>query len=195
VAGNEKLFAAAAGGVGALFLWSALRNKSVLSAAQKTIQGKSATTAASLPETGPSSPIQSAAAAAYTGTAPVPTSGSEKAWITAVLIGIGAPTTSANINSLVAWGQHESVWPGGPGKGGTYNLFNTTLSMPGATNYNSVGVKNYPTSVEGVAATVATLLESHYNDITSALRGGRGLCGQSFAGLSTWSGGGYSSVC
>lgn len=106
----------------------------------------------------------------------------------AVLSAIGAPQTQANIDSIIAWAHRE-------GGGGTNNPLNTTLSMPGATDFNSVGVKNYSSMSVGVLATAKTILGGNYSDVLSALRSGGGLCGQSFAGLSTWSGGGYSSVC
>jgi len=38
-----------------------------------------------------------------------------------------------------------------------FNPLNTTHEMPNATNYNSVGVKNYATLHEGVIATAKTL--------------------------------------
>jgi hypothetical protein len=105
-----------------------------------------------------------------------------------LLATIGAPQTSANINSILAWINHE-------GGGGTNNPLNTTLAMGGSTSFNSVGVQNFSSLSIGVAANARTLLGGGYSDILSALRSGGGLCGRSFAGLSTWSGGGYSSVC
>lgn len=124
-----------------------------------------------------------------------PTNSSESAFWTAVLKTLGAPATTANINSLQAWSNKESIWPGGPGKGGLYNPLNTTLSQPGATNFNSVGVKNYNSPAVGVTATVQTLLGG-YPQIVSLLKSGQGLCGTDAGGeFSKWSGGGYSSVC
>lgn len=110
------------------------------------------------------------------------------AFAKAVLGGIGAPTTQANINSVIAWAHRE-------GGGGANNPLNTTLGMPGATNFNSVGVKNFGSMSIGATATVRTLLGGNYSDVVAALKSGNGLCGHSFGGLSTWSGGGYSSVC
>jgi hypothetical protein len=106
----------------------------------------------------------------------------------AVLKGIGAPESSSNVQSIIAWAHRE-------GGGGANNPLNTTLGMPGATNFNSVGVKNFTSPSQGATASVRTLLGGGYSDILSALRSGRGLCGSSYSGLSTWSGGGYSSVC
>lgn len=110
------------------------------------------------------------------------------AFAKSVLASIHAPQTAANIKSIQAWAQRE-------GGGGSNNPLNTTLSMPGATDFNSVGVKNYASMAVGVLATAKTLLGGNYSDIVAALRSGNGLCGRSFSGLSTWSGGGYSSVC
>ena len=105
-----------------------------------------------------------------------------------LLATIGAPQTSANVNSILAWINHE-------GGGGTNNPLNTTLAMGGSTSFNSVGVQNFSSLTIGVAANARTLLGGGFSDILSALRSGNGLCGRSFSGLSTWSGGGYSSVC
>jgi hypothetical protein len=110
------------------------------------------------------------------------------AFAKAVLGGIGAPTTQANINSIIAWAHRE-------GGGGANNPLNTTLDMPGATDFNSVGVKNFGSASIGATATVRTILGGGYSDVLAALKSGNGLCGQSFSGLSRWSGGGYSSVC
>jgi hypothetical protein len=114
------------------------------------------------------------------------------AFATGVLAAIGAPTTGAagarNIASIAAWARRE-------GGGGSNNPLNTTLGPSGASNFNSVGVKNFTSLTEGATWTVRTLLGGGYSDVLSALRSGRGLCGQSFSGLSRWSGGGYSSVC
>jgi hypothetical protein len=64
-----------------------------------------------------------------------------------------------------AWQQAE---------GGTarHDPFDTTEPWPGATDYNSAGVKNYASREDGVDATVKTLLNGHYNDIVTALRRG-----------------------
>lgn len=105
-----------------------------------------------------------------------------------LLATIGAPQTSANVNSILAWINHE-------GGGGTNNPLNTTLQMGGSSSFNSVGVQNYSSLATGVLANAKTLLGGNYSDIVAALKSGQGLCGRSFSGLSTWSGGGYSEVC
>jgi hypothetical protein len=115
-------------------------------------------------------------------------SGSQASWARAELRALGDPRTPADVTSLVAWQNRE-------GGGGANNPLNTTEPAPGSTVFNSVGVQNYPAPGEGVAATAVTLRNGNYGDILSALASGGGLCGQSLAGLSTWSGGGYSQVC
>lgn len=117
---------------------------------------------------------------------------SEQLIIRAVLAGLGAPQNAANVDSIAAWIQHETPWP----PVAKYNPMNTTLPEAGASDYNSVGVKNYTSWGQGVAATVATLLGG-YPSIVAALRSGNGLCGNAAvsADLLKWSGGGYSSVC
>jgi len=110
------------------------------------------------------------------------------AFARSLLATINAPQTAANIASIEAWARRE-------GGGGANNPLNTTLGMPGATDFNSVGVKNYASMSVGIIATARTLLGGNYADVVAALKSGNGLCGRSFSGLSTWSGGGYSSVC
>lgn len=118
--------------------------------------------------------------------------GSAEKFARSVLATIGAPQTPANINSLLSWMHKEfPTWP----PMASNNPFATTYSMPGATSFNSVGVRNYRSLAEGILATARTLLGGGYSDVIAALRSGNGLCGRSFAGLSRWSGGGYSSVC
>jgi hypothetical protein len=68
----------------------------------------------------------------------------------AVLEGINAPDSKRNLWALVSWMQAE----GGSAK---FNPLNTTQEMTGATDYNGVGVKNYVSFEQGVAATVKTL--------------------------------------
>lgn len=63
---------------------------------------------------------------------------------------IGAPVTQRNLWALVSWMQAE-------GSIADFNPLATTQEMPGATNFNSVGVKNYRSLEEGVEATARTL--------------------------------------
>jgi len=82
-----------------------------------------------------------------------------------VLAGIGAPTTAENIRAMTAWMQAE---------GGTaaFNPMNTTQPASGATDYNSVGVKNFTSWQQGVQATIQTLQNGHYPNIIAALQQG-----------------------
>jgi len=68
----------------------------------------------------------------------------------AVLEELGAPITKRNLWTLVSWMQAE-------GGSARWNPLNTTQEMPGATDYNWVGVKNYESFAQGVEATVKTL--------------------------------------
>lgn len=122
------------------------------------------------------------------------TSGSENAFIRAVLADMGAPATQADITSLASWFPHEfPSWP----PMAANNPMASTMRAAGSTTYNSAGVQNYPTAAEGAQATAGTLANGYYPLIAAALRSGRGLCGNpSLAGeFLTWSGNGYSGVC
>jgi hypothetical protein len=120
------------------------------------------------------------------------TGSNAQAWAVAILQGLGAPTTAANVNSLADWFALE-------GGGGQNNPLNTTMSGPGSTgSINSVGVQGFSTPADGVAATVATLNQPIFSSIVSALKSGNGLIGDTAAAvesaLSSWSGGGYREI-
>lgn len=193
----------AAFAAGALLLYSAIEGKNFSEGLRSILSGSSPGSGANATTT--AYPIAGTPASDFDTTSDItldsasvttPSNSSETAWITAFLTSIGAPATTANINSISSWIAHESVYPGnGVNSGGLYNPLNTTLVESGSSDYNSVGVQNYVSEAQGLEATVSTLLGGNYNDIVAALRSGNGLCGQSFAGLSTWSGGGYSQVC
>lgn len=82
-----------------------------------------------------------------------------------VLAGIGAPVTPENVRAIQAWARAE---------GGTShnNPLNTTQGAPGATDFNSVGVKTYTSYEQGVQATIQTLLNGNYANIIAALKAG-----------------------
>ena len=67
-----------------------------------------------------------------------------------VLTELKAKQSKRNLWALVSWMQAE-------GGSARFNPLNTTLKKPGATDYNSVGVKNYKSFSQGVEATVETL--------------------------------------
>lgn len=82
-----------------------------------------------------------------------------------LLRALNAPNTPQNRLFLQLWQRAE-------GGSAANNPFNTTEGSPGATNYNSVGVKNFPTSQAGLRATVATLENGRYGNIIDLLRSG-----------------------
>jgi len=86
-------------------------------------------------------------------------------WQQQVLAGVKAPVTPQNLQFLNAWAQAE-------GGSAANNPFNTTQSAPGATSYNSVGVRNFVSPAQGVQATIDTLNNGNYANILGALRNG-----------------------
>lgn len=91
--------------------------------------------------------------------------GSDDIFYSKILSGIGAPVSPENKKFMYAWRAAE-------GGAAAFNPFNTTKSAPGATNYNSVGVKNYISEQQGIESTIKTLLNGKYNEIVGALRDG-----------------------
>jgi hypothetical protein len=85
-----------------------------------------------------------------------------------VLECVGAKPTKSNMLFMYAWRQSE-------GATAKFNPLNTTKKMPGATNFNSVGVKNYKSMEDGVKATCDTLKLRHYTDIIDGLKNDVGL--------------------
>ena len=71
-------------------------------------------------------------------------------WAALLLQQLSAPVCQSNLIALVAWQAAEftqSEW----------NPLATTYELPGATAFNSVGVRNYASLADGLEATVATL--------------------------------------
>ena len=91
-------------------------------------------------------------------------------WAQALVKSLGAPMTADNVAALVAWEMAEG---GHWYNTAYYNPLNTTQSMPGATVFNSVGVKAYTSWAQGLRATVITLDNGLYGGILAALRSGR----------------------
>jgi hypothetical protein len=182
---------------GGLLAYSALMGKSFSSEVRTLLAGGNPSTAQganpiNVFNTGPGGPP----IPGYSPNVTLASGAGETAWIKSLLLSIGAPTTKANINSLSAWINHEGPWGTQGGNGN--NPLNTSLtSSPGYIGKWSAApvVSMFDSLSNGLRATVATLQGGNYSDIVSQLRTGNGLCGQSFSGLSTWSGGGYSQVC
>lgn len=82
-----------------------------------------------------------------------------------VLNGLGAPITQTNRSLVYAWVFSE-------GTKAQNNPLATTEPAQGATQFNSVGVKNYPDYRTGLDATLRTLTNGYYNGIVNDLRKG-----------------------
>jgi len=80
-----------------------------------------------------------------------------------VLQKLNAPVSANNLNFFNQWAKYEK-------SNSQYNTLNTTLNKPGATNFNSVGVKNYPNLETGIQATADTLKLKYYKPIVYALQ-------------------------
>jgi len=72
-------------------------------------------------------------------------------WAELLLSRLGAPICQDNLIAVVAWESAE-------GTAAAYNPLATTHDFPGATDFNSVGVKNYPSRGDGIQATIDTLV-------------------------------------
>jgi hypothetical protein len=97
-----------------------------------------------------------------------------------VIRGLGVPGSLENVLGLVAQMQAE-------GGSARFNPLNTTLAMPGATDYNGVHVKNYVSWDQGMAATIQTLRQSNMAKLMLELR--RGTSARAYwvaLGLSPW---------
>ena len=90
-------------------------------------------------------------------------------WAQALVKSVGAPVTADNVAAIVAWEMAEG---GHWYNTAYYNPLNTTQSMPGATVFNSVGVKAYTSWAQGLRATVITLNNGLYGGILAALHSG-----------------------
>lgn len=72
-------------------------------------------------------------------------------WAELLLSRLGAPICQDNLIAVVAWESAE-------GTAAAYNPLATTHDFPGATDFNTVGVKNYPSLGDGIRATIDTLV-------------------------------------
>ena len=71
-------------------------------------------------------------------------------WARMFLTTIGAPQCDDNVIAMLAWQAQEST-------SARFNPLATTYEMPGATAFNSVGVRNFVTIAQGLEASRATL--------------------------------------
>ena len=96
-------------------------------------------------------------------------------WQRIILRRLGAPPTPENLRFLNAWHAAEG---GGDKNAANFNPLNTTQGARGAGSINSVGVKSYRNAMQGLTATVQTLLNGHYDHIVQDLRSGRASAAQ-----------------
>jgi hypothetical protein len=75
------------------------------------------------------------------------------------------PQTAENIRAIDAWARAE-------GTRATNNPLATTQGWENATRFNSVGVRNYQSYEDGLAATARTITNGYYPNIIAALRDG-----------------------
>ncbi|HJP64986.1 MAG TPA: hypothetical protein VKA30_01630 [Actinomycetota bacterium] len=88
-------------------------------------------------------------------------------WSALWLPHVGAPTCRDNMVAVVSWGIAEYT-------AARWNPLATSRSMPGATNYNGSGVKNYVSLDQGLDASTQTLVQGSpslgYGPILDSLR-------------------------
>lgn len=65
-----------------------------------------------------------------------------------------------NLWALVAWMAAEGGSGDNPPPQARWNPLNTTWRLPGSTDFNWVGVQNYPTETDGLDATLRTLRQT-----------------------------------
>lgn len=92
--------------------------------------------------------------------------GTELAWARALLGALDIAPTDGAEQALVAVAVQE-------GTRAADNPDDTTEPEPGTTDYNTVGVRNYPSWNIGVEATAATLRNGLYQPILNALAAGK----------------------
>ncbi|NLE22345.1 MAG: hypothetical protein GX624_06165 [Actinobacteria bacterium] len=111
-------------------------------------------------------------------------------WARALLVALRFPVTADNVAAITAWEMAEG---GHWYNTAYYNPLNTTQSMPGATVFNSVGVKAYTSWKQGLQATIITLKNGYYGGILDALRRGNDAEAVARAvGASPWGTGNFS---
>lgn len=188
-------------GIGGIFVWSGIKGKSWSEVFRNLIAGKNPANAKSTQQIQPlnaqdTSTSNAVVSYGYGSAGSVsvtpPSNSSKDQWSRSILKGLGAPQNAPNIKSVSSWISIE--FPSWPNYAAKNNPLATTLWLPGSTNFNSDGVKNYPTATMGVTAIVLTL-RTGYPNIVKRLKSGQGLCGWNSQEFLKWSGNGYSSVC
>jgi len=93
----------------------------------------------------------------------------QQTWARALLENLGVPVSDANVSAVFSWEMAEG---GHWYNAATFNPLNTTMSEPGATSMNSVGVKSYTSWEQGFTATISTMFNGNYAGIIAALERG-----------------------
>ena len=108
--------------------------------------------------------------------------GKPEAWALDFLLRAQLPSTEPNLQVVYSWEFAES----GAG-GGMWNPLNTTEPWPGATDFNPVGVKNYPSRADGLAATADVIHQHYYTAIVASfVRGTSALATKLLIEASPW---------
>ena len=76
------------------------------------------------------------------------------------------PVTPGYMHLMDAWERAE-------GGRAQWNPLNTTEPLAGASDYNTAGVKNYPSPVAGIAATALTLILPPYHGLWVDMQAGK----------------------
>lgn len=145
-----------------------------------------ASTSAPRPATSAASPTPSSAPA-------TPASSSETAWIASFLGALGAPNSPQNQATMTQWIAQEQPWSQAEQ---SWNPLNTMESGFGSTSTFGIGISIYPTAEDGLQATLAAIHNGDYPAIITALKNSQSMAsyGPWSSDLSTWSGGGYSTI-
>lgn len=158
----------------------------------------------STPTLNPNAPGSAGQSSTYNSQVPqgAPNTFTRLQYVKAVLAQGGWKDTPDNEQFLLNLAQREHAVQDTKDPSAAFNLFDSEKPEPNSTFFNhtstGAGVQNYPTFQAGVAAAVATLKQGYYKKIQSALAAGNANT-QDGAGafadeLSTWSGGGYTTV-
>jgi peptidoglycan hydrolase CwlO-like protein len=76
-------------------------------------------------------------------------------WAKSFLRALGAPVVRSNMIVVIAWEAAE-------GTQATWNPLATTMGAEGATDFNSVGVKNFLSKEQGIDASIRTLMRPSF---------------------------------
>lgn len=154
--------------------------------------------------TNPNAPGSPAGSATYNSQVPQgsPNAFTRLQYVKAVLAQGGWKDTPDNEQFLLNLAQREHAVQDTSDPSAAFNLFDSEKPEPNSSFFNhtsaSAGVQNYPDFQTGVAAAVATLKQGYYKNIQAALAQGNAAtqdaAGKFTADLSSWSGGGYTTV-